>query len=243
MIIVHTFGRFSKRLSSVSPFVLKLETWLRLAGIPHKSVGDFNPFTAPRGKAPWVTLEHGTELSDSALIIAYLRERPEVTIDDHLTEADRARHTLIQRVIEDHLYWCVVHERWKHPPGFAVTRIAYFRKQPAALRPLVAAMARRTAVGQLQAQGTGRHKRADILASAADDFDALLYALGDAPFFGGERPATIDATVYGALANIAWGPFDDDLKTALADRAPLMAWLDRVFDRAWAEESTSAPDS
>lgn len=235
MIVVHTFGRFSDKLSSVSPFVLKLETWLRLAGLPSKSVGDYSPFTAPRGKAPWVTLEDGSTLSDSALIIEALSARPEVTLDDHLTDADRARHLLIQRTVEDHLYWCVVYERWQRPEGFAIVKQRYFPKASPLMLPVITTMARRTAVGQLRAQGTGRHDWPDVERAAVADIRALSAALGDAPFFGGASPATIDAVVYGALANAAWGPFEGAMQRAVLEDPALAAWLDRVWGRAWAK--------
>lgn len=234
MILVHTFGRYSDRINSVSPFVLKLETWLRLAGVPSKSVGDFNPYTSPRGKAPWVTLEDGSALSDSALIIQTLSARPEVTIDDHLTDDDRAKHTLIQRVIEDHLYWCMLYERWLRPEGFAITKAEYFKKFPALVRPIIAWMARRKAVTQVKEQGLGKHSHDDVIDSALADLRALAAALGERPYFGGDQPATIDAVVYGSLANLAWGPFPGRVQAAVLGDARLVAWLDRVYARAWA---------
>lgn len=234
LIIVHAFPWYSERLSSVSPFVLKLETWLRLAGLPSKTVGDFNPYTAPKGKAPWVTLEDGTQLSDSSLIIAALAERPSVTLDDHLTPADRAQHLLVQRVVEDHLYWCVICERWREPDGFAITRREYFKRFPRLLVPFLAFKARRTAVSQAWQQGLGRHAIADVYAAGVADIEALGLVLGDRPFFGGERPSSIDATVYGSLANIAWGPFSGPLQAAALGQPAIAAWLDRVYDLAWA---------
>ena len=39
-------------LPSVSPFCLKLDAWLRIAGIEHESVTATTPFGGPKGKAP-----------------------------------------------------------------------------------------------------------------------------------------------------------------------------------------------
>lgn len=36
----------------LSPFVIKLETWLRLAGLPYERRDGGNPMQAPRGKIP-----------------------------------------------------------------------------------------------------------------------------------------------------------------------------------------------
>lgn len=39
-------------LASVGPFCLKLDAWLRIAGIAHRAVVDATPLRAPRGKLP-----------------------------------------------------------------------------------------------------------------------------------------------------------------------------------------------
>ena len=59
-------------LRNASPFCLKLETYLALAGIEHKRHEIMDPRQAPKEKMPYIV--HGpTEMGDSELIITYLK--------------------------------------------------------------------------------------------------------------------------------------------------------------------------
>lgn len=54
---------------SVSPFVIKLETYLRLAKIPYQV--DKGDIWGPKGKTPWITY-NGVHMGDSQIIIKFL---------------------------------------------------------------------------------------------------------------------------------------------------------------------------
>ena len=41
-------------IPNVSPFCCKMETWLRIAGIPYEVVDTPNPRSAPKGKMPFI---------------------------------------------------------------------------------------------------------------------------------------------------------------------------------------------
>jgi glutathione S-transferase len=234
MIIVHGFPPLNDRVCSPSPFCAKLETWLRMAGIPYKARGDYRPDKAPKGKAPWVTLEDGRPLSDSALIIAELSRRPGAWLEERLAPEERAKLVLVQRTLEDHLYWCVVSDRWQREEGFAILKPAYFGRFKPPLSWIVPWVARRKALQQLQGQGLGRHDMETLYRKAEEDLDGLEAALGQAPFFGGERPVTVDATAYGLTSNLLWGPFPGRLQEAVRARTALLAHAERVHAQYWA---------
>ncbi len=231
MIVVHGFARLSERVASPSPFCLKLETWLHLAGIPFEARDDFNPMTAPKGKVPWVTMPDGRALSDSSHIIEQLTREYDVRLDDHLDADARARALLVQRTIEDHLYFCILHDRWVRDAGFAILRGAYFGHMPWPLRWLLPLVARRKVIRANRMQGTSLHSDAEVWAAGVADIDALAAALGDAPYFGGDTPASIDASAFGCFANLAWGPFPGPLHDATLAHPNLVAWLERVYAR------------
>lgn len=233
MLVVHGFPSLGPQLASPSPFCLKLECWLHLAGVPYQARGDFNPFSAPKGKAPYVTLDDGRVLCDSSHIIETLSAEVGVTLDAHLDARTGARAVLLQRTIEDHLYFCLLHDRWIRDEGFAILRKAYFVTMPWPLRLILPLVARRKVRASNFGQGTSRHSDAQVWAAAIADIDAIAVSLGDDAFFGGEQPASIDAVVYGALANIAFGPFPGPLQDGLARHANLTAWLERVFARTF----------
>jgi glutathione S-transferase len=129
-IVVHGFAPLPP-LPSASPFCVKLETWLRMASLPYEARADFAPFRAPKGKAPYVTLEDGSVLSDTSFILERLGQRPEVTLDRHLTPEQRALSLLVQRTVENHLYFAILWTRWIDADGWAILQGTYFQDTPA----------------------------------------------------------------------------------------------------------------
>lgn len=67
--MLHGMYGNSKYLPSVSPFVLKLETYLRFAKLPYEV--DKVDIWGPKDKTPWVSYD-GQLLADSQFIIELL---------------------------------------------------------------------------------------------------------------------------------------------------------------------------
>lgn len=189
------------------PFCTKLETWLRLAGLPYEVETVLNPRKGPKGKVPFIRLD-GRAIGDSDLIIDLLSERhPE--LPERLRRADPAGHVL-QRMLEEHLYWAMVYSRWLDD-GFERVRRAYFEALPAVIRSLVPLVARRAVRRQLWEQGIGRHGADAIYGRAARDLDAVAALLPATGYLAGAEPGRVDASAYGVLTNIV----DVDLPTRL----------------------------
>ena len=108
-------------LPTVSPFCLKLDAWLRMTGIQHESRTVATPFAGPKSKAPWIQID-GTKLGDSTFIIAYLTERFGIDPDEELTAEQRGMAVAIQRLIDENLYWTMVHDRWVHEGNWRTFR-------------------------------------------------------------------------------------------------------------------------
>ena len=141
--------------NTTAPFPLKLETWLRMAGIPFEFVIANDPNKGPKGKSPWI--EIGTErMGDSALIIEYLEGRFGINLDAHLDAQQRALAVLAQRMLEDHFHQCFEHQLFFGKGGeerlqeFAAT-------MPIPVRWLVPTVLKRAFTKQLHARGMGRH--------------------------------------------------------------------------------------
>lgn len=76
---------------NASPYCLKLETWLRLAGLEYQVKVVSDPRKAPKGKLPYVRIE-GEAIGDSEIVIRTLGERYGVTLDAGLMPGARAGH-------------------------------------------------------------------------------------------------------------------------------------------------------
>ena len=231
--IVHGFPP-APPLASPSPFCLKLELWLRLAGLPYRAKGDYDPIRAPKGKAPWVTLDDGTTLSDSSHIIDALTERHGVTLDDGMDDTDRATAVLLQRTIEEHLYFALLYMRWQDPDGWATYRRTYFDVAfPKPMRWVMPPMARRSCLRTLQSQGMGRHSRSEVVSRGARDLAAIAAVLADRPYALGDTPRSVDATVWSILACLHLAAFQDPLVDAMRSHPNLVAYTERLHAAHW----------
>jgi len=217
-------------LPSISPFCLKLETYLRIAGIPYRTVVDATPFRGPKGKLPWI--EHdGQKLGDSGFIIEYLEARFGPLPRDGLTSARRAVALSLRRLIEENLYWTLVYDRWMVEENWRSFRNVVLGGVPGPLRLLIAPMARRGVRRQLRGHGIGLHSPEEIHAIGRKDICALGDFLEDKPFFLGDTATEIDAIAYGFLANIVNAPIASPIKDEAEGRANLIGFVERIRSR------------
>ena len=76
-------------IPNISPFCCKLETWLRIAGIPYEVEVTTNPRKGPPGKLPFVD-DGGVIIADSTIIIDHLKRTRGVDPDAGLDASQRA---------------------------------------------------------------------------------------------------------------------------------------------------------
>src|SRR5687767_11238947 len=101
VIAVHALGPIWGA-PSPSPFVIKLLTWLRMAGVEHRLVPLRRPPQSATGKMPYITWADGRMLADSSAIIETLGKERGVDLDAHLDPRAKAEAHLIRRAIEEH---------------------------------------------------------------------------------------------------------------------------------------------
>jgi len=215
-------------LMNASPFCMKVEVFLRLAGLEYRCV-DALPVRAPKGKLP-VLRDGGREVCDSEAIVAHLQAAHGARMPPALAAPESPAQLLLRRTFEEHLYFAALHFRWVEDAGARHT-VGFFRSIPAPARGLVFGLVRRKMKRDLQGQGVGRHAPDLIAAKAAADLDAIAATLADAPFFGGPEPAAIDACAYAFLANAIWVPVETPLKAHALASAPLVAYCERMDAR------------
>ncbi len=160
-------------LPNASPFCMKLELYLRMAGLPYRNRHTLDLQRAPKGKLPWID-DDGTVVADSGLIIEYLKRERGDTLDVDLTPLQRAQGLAITRLVEEHLYWVVLNDRWIASPGWEMTKAAVFGRLAWPLRVIVPYVAQRGLRAELRGQGIGRHTPEQIHALGIADIDDLL---------------------------------------------------------------------
>ncbi len=87
VVVLHQFPR-GRTCPNGSPYPIKLETYLRMAGIKYEN--DFEEFMSPKGKSPWITI-NGEDIADSQLAIEHLTKVLKKDVDAHLNEEEKAR--------------------------------------------------------------------------------------------------------------------------------------------------------
>lgn len=192
-------------LPNGSPFCMKVETYLRMTGLPFEFAKNADVRKAPKGKFPIIE-DNGKIIPDSGFIIDHLKQAYGDALDAHLTPAERAVALGLRRLIEEHLYWSALYSRWGEDHNWRLTRAAYFGFMPALVRNTLAGMIRRQVLKALHGQGVGRHSRDEIYALGKANLTALSDFLAAKPFFMGERPTSLDASAYAMLANILYAP-------------------------------------
>ncbi len=222
-------------LPNASPFCMKLETYLRMAALPFE-IPRFKLQQlqgAPKGKMPYI-VDGSRTVSDSSLIIDYLKSTYGDPVDGWMNTEQRAMALAWQRLLEEHLYWAAIHTRWIEAQGWALTRPAFFAGLPAPLAWIVPPLARRGMAKALHSQGMGRHSREEIHALGCRDLTALADFLGDKPFLMGGQPCSLDAVAYGFLANLLWVPLESALKLHAQTYPQLERYCQRMKSRYYA---------
>lgn len=225
MITLYAFGP-TLGLPDPSPFVTKTMTWLRMAGLPY-AVNTQGFAKAPKGKLPYID-DDGTIVPDSTLLRWHLENRHGINLDAHLDEERKARNWAIERMLEDHLYWITVHERWIPDNNFrryfaALPGLPGFLRNPLGAR-LVQSHIRKS----LYAQGTGRHARPDLQQFALRDIDALARLLGQEAWFGGSTVCNLDASAFAFLLGCLCPEFDTPVRGYVQAHANLLAYVQRM---------------
>ncbi|XP_045463639.1 failed axon connections isoform X2 [Harmonia axyridis] len=242
VVYLYQFSR-TPLLPSLSPYCLKVETWLRLAGIKYENVDHKLKYRSKKGQLPFVEL-NGEEIADSVIIIKELAARFNHDMDIALTAEQRnVAHAMIS-MIDNHLAWVVMWWRTKYPDqvlkGYKVNlQHALGTRIPNGILNFCFKFAfGRKGSKKVKAQGIGVHSPEEINAFGQSDLKVLSDMLADKPFFFGDEPTTLDVVVFAHLAQIYF--IDKEVTYPLRDYmtescANLVGLVNRMKDRCFSD--------
>lgn len=226
-------------LTTVSPFTLEVEAYLRWRGIAYV-LHYANPMQMPKGKLPALRVGASELWTDSRLIVERLERIRESTtepvraerppLDILRTAAEVAGHYATCRLAKDSLFWWAQYFRWKDRQSAKATAAAFAPHIPAGRRPFVLMGLKKRMRADLWAQGAGRLDADEAFELAKRDVRALSGVLGAGPYFGGASPGTVDAAVWGQLEAVVGAGVDTPLKAYIQSRTELAAYTRRVRD-------------
>ncbi len=211
-------------LPDPSPFVMKTEVQLKMSGLPYRRERAAPP-QSPKGKIPFID-DDGVRIADSTFIRRYLEDRHNVDFDAGLTAEQKATAWAVERVLEDHLYFALLHARWMDDENFARGPAHFFDGAPDSVRD----GARERTRGYLHGHGLGRHSNGEIVWLADKSLASLSAILGGKPYLTGDKVCGADATLFAMIAGILTPHFEGELRDAALGHRNLVAYSERMMD-------------
>lgn len=186
VVYLYQFRR-SPVVPNMSPFCVKLETYLRAQQIPYEAIGSWTT-RSKEGRLPFIEL-NGAQIADSQLILWHLRRH--FHIDEGLSAEQEGVARAIDRMIEGSTYYAITYFRSLENAKNSVNPRVSGLPIPAFLVPLFARYLANNARQRLESEGMARHSRETIIEILRRDIRALDAILGDKKFLIGSRPTTV----------------------------------------------------
>lgn len=206
-------------LEDNNAYGLKVFAFLRLAGLAFEHLHIVDTSKAPRGQLPYVD-DGGDIIGDSDAILAHLKRKHALPIDNALTDRERALDLMIRRTLDD-LYWVMSYSRWRDEQFWPLFRNALLREH-AELTPDILDGARKFNFERYHYQGIGRYEPAAAYARGLADLAVLAGLVGDDGFLFGPLPCSTDAGLYGFIANIYHYDIDTPLRQFVVSQPKLV---------------------
>lgn len=217
---------------TASPFCMKSICMLHAAGLPYEIIETGDPRGAPKQKLPFIEVD-SLRIPDSEEIRAFIETAADLDFDEGLTERERGISRSIIRMVEEHVYFAIVADRWGEDDNWEHVRRAFFSDIPAIIRGFVTRQIRKQALAQLNGQGMGRHSAEERFDRVRRDMIAIREILGDKPFLFGENPTGADYSVVPMLRASIVTPVTKPLGAFIKSDPTLMGYVTRGTDRLY----------
>jgi len=187
---------------------LKVFAFLKLAEVPFVHQHTFDASQAPRQQLPYI-VDDGQALGDSDTII-----------DAGLSVAQQNTAHLINRMLDD-LYWVMSYSRWKDEEFWPTFRDALRTEHPSVSAEALE-KAREYNSQRYYYQGIGRFAPAAAYARGLADLQVLADLVPSHGYLFGPGPTSIDASIYGFIANIYFYSIETPLKQFVTSHSNLV---------------------
>ncbi|XP_012940027.2 failed axon connections homolog [Aplysia californica] len=214
---------------SLSPFPLKLETFLRMAKIQY--MNDHSHRMSSKGKTPWMTF-NGQPIADSQFCVEHLKTYFDLDLDKGLSKEQCAVARAMRELTEENLYWTMCYESFiKRPQSLDILLKGVFSSFAIFMFKLLVGVVVRI---ELWGHGMGRHSDEEIWSIAQRDLQALSDTLVGKAFLMGDKPSEVDCAVFGMLSMVVWQMKGSRHETFVYESLPnLVEYCHRMRDRFW----------
>ncbi|MEO9457535.1 MAG: glutathione S-transferase family protein [Lentilitoribacter sp.] len=225
MITLVTFAaNFGTRSSS--PFCIKAEYLLNMAGVPWQRQDEVDPRKYPKGKLPAITI--GLETVGGSDGIQQYLEGQGHNFNANLSDLEKAQPHAFVRMAEEHMYFHLVLDRWGDDAVWPTVRDVYFNQIPKLPRLLITRRIRNTLIKGLITQGLGRLTPKERMDRLEPDLQAISAQLAHHTYLFSDQPTAADASVASVLAAMRATPIETSLSRRIANDQVLSDYIDRV---------------
>jgi len=232
IVYLYMFPRkYTRQMLNLSPFAIKLETWLRLKKIPHKVV-ETSKFSKSTRQIPYIRY-NGEEVADSVFIIDYLIDKFHLDPLEGLTVGDRAVTRAFHRMADESLaltnfwfrYYILKDQFFKvfqiYSNKFISWRI---------MAGIGYSVNERARFG-----GMARHTVEEVGVIGQEDVIAFARFLGKKQFMFGDEIHLLDCVAFAHLGTMFFIDVDFPHKSVLEaeEYSNLMPYLERIKERLW----------
>eukprot|EP00457_Paulinella_chromatophora_P010234 gb/GEZN01010328.1/.p1 GENE.gb/GEZN01010328.1/~~gb/GEZN01010328.1/.p1 ORF type:complete len:295 (+),score=24.58 gb/GEZN01010328.1/:91-975(+) len=226
----------SPGVCSISPYALKLESWLRIHNVPYQNKYTLR-FSGRAGWIPYLEL-NGEQVDDTSVLThpqqTLLQTNPPCQLSAESLAITHACISMMElRFLKTVFYWryglnfshfyaLAIHDKpgWKEfmtPTGGVIWGFFQRRAEQSRVKELI------------------RSGEDVMFEQACDDLRALSAILGAKLFFFGDVPTTLDCAVFGYLVQVAYMPqlnfpYRHTLESECSN---LMGFLERFKARVW----------
>jgi len=227
VVILHCFPP-ARTLPNASPFVLKVQTYLRMANIQFKL--DHVDYFGPKGKTPWISL-NGEHIPDSHFILQHLNKKFEKNFNGNYSEEQLSIARLVRITLEEYIFWGGVLYRMI----FGLSTFTQVMNIPVPLWVIQLVIGRRWKKYSY-AQGIGRHTKEEIYETTTDALRSVSKILGNKKFILGDEPCEDDCAIFGMLAQCIWGlPHSPYEQLSNGELKNIKEYCLRMKERFWAD--------
>ncbi|TFK14321.1 TATA box-binding protein-associated factor RNA polymerase I subunit B [Platysternon megacephalum] len=232
-IILHQFSRPNNGVPSLSPFCLKMETYLRMADLPYQNY--FDGKLSPQGKMPWIEYNR-KKVSGTEFIIDFLEEKLGVNLNKNLGPHERAVSRAVTKMVEEHFYWTLAYCQWVDNLHETQKMLSCRGPFSDLLKWILCHLTKGIVKREMYGHGIGRFSEEEIYKLMEKDMRSLAGLLGDKKYIMGPKLSTLDATVFGHLAQAMWTlPGTRPERLIKGELINLAMYCERIRRKFWPE--------
>jgi glutathione S-transferase len=231
VVYLYQFKR-SPVVPNLSPFCLKVETYLRANNLKHEIMASYT-VRSKQGKLPFIEL-NGQQIADSQFILFHLQKH--FKLDENLDAEQRGIARAVDRMIDASTYRALVYFKVFENASNLINPNVSGLPIPGFLTFIPTNAYVKKASRQLKSEGTGNRPREEVIEIIRRDLQAIDDILGDKKFLLGIRPTIPDFTMFAHLATCYYLPFRQPVTDLIDDNFPrIREHLERMRIHYWSD--------